>query len=236
MIFGRNRKVRHEQVSLPEELLEERDHEVAALPEAAETGPHDVATRPDPAGMIDLGSLRLRAVQGMKLRLDVEDATKRIVAATVSLGRSALQVQAFSAPRRAGLWDEVREELRDSLDTTPNATVQEQAGRFGTEILTRVPAALPDGSPGWNVARFVGVDGPRWFVRGVFHGEAAFQPEAAAQLVRAIAEDSRLPQLRIERIDGHGIDTEPVAAITAALAEAGCYRSPRSLRLRAGDR
>ena len=61
-------------------------------------------------------------------------------------------------------------------------------------------------------------------------------PEAAAQLVRAIAEDSRLPQLRIERIDGHGIDTEPVAAITAALAEAGCYRSPRSLRLRAGDR
>lgn len=188
MIFGRNRKVRHEQVSLPEELLEERDHEVAALPEAAETGPHDVATRPDPASAIDLGSLRVRAVQGMKLRLDVEDSTKRIVAATITLGRSALQVQAFSAPRRAGLWDEVREELRDSLDTTPNATVQEQAGRFGTEILTRVPAALPDGSPGWNVARFVGVDGPRWFVRGVFHGEAAFQPEAAAQLEQVFSD------------------------------------------------
>ena len=178
MIFGRNRKVRHEQVSLPEELLEERDHEVAALPEAAETGPHDVATRPDPAGAIDLGSLRVRAVQGMKLRLDVEDSTKRIVAVTITLGRSALQVQAFSAPRRAGLWDEVREELRDSLDTTPNATVQEQAGRFGTEILTRVPAALPDGSPGWNVARFVGVDGPRWFVRAVFTGTAAVADEA----------------------------------------------------------
>ena len=67
-------------------------------------------------------------------------------------------------------------------------------------------------------------------------GRLMAPPEAAAQLVRAIAEDSRLPQLRIERIDGHGIDTEPVAAITAALAEAGCYRSPRSLRLRAGDR
>ncbi len=61
-------------------------------------------------------------------------------------------------------------------------------------------------------------------------------PEVAAQLVRAVAEDARLPQLRIERIDGHGIDTDPVAAITEALAEAGCYRSPRSLRLRAGDR
>ena len=188
MIFGRNRKVRHEQVSLPEELLEERDHEVAAVPEAAETGPHDVATRPDPSGTIDLGSLRVRAVPGMKLRLDVEDATKRIVAATVNLGRSALQVQAFSAPRRTGLWDDLREELRDSLATTPNATVQEQRGRFGAEILTRVPAALADGSPGWNVARFVGVDGPRWFVRGVFHGEAAFQPEAAEQLEQVFSD------------------------------------------------
>ena len=111
MIFGRNRTVRHEQVSLPAELLEERDLEIAAAPATADVGPHDVATRPDPAGMIDLGSLRLRAVQGMKLRLDVEDATKRIVAATVSLGRSALQVQAFSAPRRTGLWDDLRAEL-----------------------------------------------------------------------------------------------------------------------------
>ena len=58
----------------------------------------------------------------------------------------------------------------------------------------------------------------------------------AAQLVRAIAEDSRLPQLRIERINGHGIDASPVAAVTAALEAAGCYRSPRSLRLRAGER
>ena len=32
MIFGRNRTVRHEQVSLPAELLEERDLEIAAEP------------------------------------------------------------------------------------------------------------------------------------------------------------------------------------------------------------
>ena len=39
----------------------------------------------------------------------------------------------------------------------------------------------------------------------------------AEQLVRAIAEDSRLPQLRIERINGHPIDSDPVAAIGEAL-------------------
>ena len=61
-------------------------------------------------------------------------------------------------------------------------------------------------------------------------------PALAEQLVRAIAEDARLPRLRIERINGHGIDTAPVAAIGEALVAAGCYRSPRSIRLRAGDR
>src|SRR5690606_33552562 len=59
---------------------------------------------------------------------------------------------------------------------------------------------------------------------------------AAEQLVRAIAEDSRLPQLRIERINGHGIDSPAVSAVGAALGAAGCYRSPKSIRLRAGGR
>ncbi|MDN5820848.1 MAG: DEAD/DEAH box helicase, partial [Brachybacterium sp.] len=61
-------------------------------------------------------------------------------------------------------------------------------------------------------------------------------PALAAQLVRTLAEDSRLPQLRIERINGHRIDSAPVAAVGEALVAAGCYRSPRSIRLRAGDR
>ncbi|MGO2046241.1 MAG: Lhr family helicase, partial [Brachybacterium tyrofermentans] len=58
----------------------------------------------------------------------------------------------------------------------------------------------------------------------------------AEQLVRAIVEDSRLPQLRIERINGHPITSAPVAAIGKALVAAGCYRSPKSIRLRAGGR
>ena len=191
MIFGRNRQVRHEQVTLPEQLLDERDLAVRAASEpAAEEGrgPHDVAARPSPEGYIDLGSLRVRAVPGMKLRLDLEDSTGRIVAVTVSLGGSALQLQAFSAPRGAQLWDGLRAELFENLTTTPDATVQEQRGAFGPELLTRVPAALPDGSPGWNVARFVGVDGPRWFVRGVFHGEAAFRPDVAGPLEEVFSE------------------------------------------------
>ena len=58
----------------------------------------------------------------------------------------------------------------------------------------------------------------------------------AEQLVRAIAEDSRLPQLQIERINGHSVFDEAVRGIGDALLEAGCYRSPRSIRLRSGRR
>ena len=193
MIFGRNRTVRHEQVVLPEQLKDERDRQVEAEAQAAAAtgegarGPHDVAARPGTSGYVDLGGLRVPAVRGMKLRLDLEDATQRIVAVTVTMGRSALQIQAFSAPRAAGLWDELRAELLETLSATPGAQVQEQRGAFGAELLTRVPASLPDGSPGWNVARFVGADGPRWFVRGVFHGEAAYQPDAAADLERVLS-------------------------------------------------
>lgn len=192
MIFGRNRTARHEQVTLPEHLLDERDLAVAAAAgdaaREAERGPHDVTARPSATGYIDLGALRVRAVQGMKLRLDLEDATRRIVAVTVTVGGSALQIQAFSAPRAAGLWDDLRAELVDALGSSPGAHVQEQAGAFGPELLTRIPAEMPDGSPGWNVARFVGVDGPRWFVRGVFHGEAAFRPDAAGPLEQVFSD------------------------------------------------
>jgi hypothetical protein len=48
--------------------------------------------------------------------------------------------------------------------------------------VAKLPAGAPDGSQGYRAARFVGVDGPRWFLRGVFGGEAALDREAAAGL------------------------------------------------------
>ncbi|MCT2007425.1 DUF3710 domain-containing protein [Micrococcus lylae] len=190
MIFGRNRNVRHEQVTLPEELMEDRDRIAAGLMPAGDdtTGPFDVADRPDAKGYIDLGSLRIKARQGMKLRLDLEDKTQRVIAVTVTAGTSAVQLQAFAAPRRTGLWDDLRAEILDALGTTPGAVADERQGRFGTEVMSRVPASMPDGSPGWNVARFIGVDGPRWFVRGVIQGEAALHPEDAEEIEGVFAD------------------------------------------------
>lgn len=61
-------------------------------------------------------------------------------------------------------------------------------------------------------------------------------PEVAAQVVRAIAEDAVLASLAIERVSGRPISAEQSIPVVEALVAAGCYRSPRSVRLRAGGR
>ena len=181
MIFGRNRNVKTETVVLPEELQDPRD-QAGADPVAEATGPYDIAERPEAEGYLDLGSLRVPMVKDLKVRLDLEDSTKRIIGVTLQLGQSSVQAQAFAAPRSGGLWEEIRSEILESVAATEGAQVGEQEGPFGTEVAARIPAAMPDGSAGWRVARFVGVDGPRWFLRGVVGGEAAFKEEAAGAL------------------------------------------------------
>jgi hypothetical protein len=179
MIFGRNRNVKIETVTLPEELQEERDREPG---ESSPSGPFDVSERPGLDGYLDLGSLRVPVVKDLKVRLDVEESTQRIIGATLTLGQSSLQAQAFAAPRSGGIWDEIRAEILQSVAATESAQVGERQGPFGTEVLARIPARMPDGSPGWRVARFLGVDGPRWFLRGVVGGEAAFKEESAGPI------------------------------------------------------
>ena len=54
---------------------------------------------------------------------------------------------------------------------------QESDGEYGVELRARVrtPEGLTD-------LRFVGIDGPRWMVRGVYQGPVASDPDAAGPL------------------------------------------------------
>jgi len=143
-------------------------------------GPWDPSELDAPEeGRVDLGAVLVPAVPEMELRVEVAD--ERIVAATVILGQSALQVQPFAAPRTTGIWSEVRQEIAAGI-TQQGGTVDEAEGAFGAELRARVPVRTPEGQPAVQVARFVGVDGPRWFLRGVLTGEAAVEPAAAAGL------------------------------------------------------
>ncbi len=144
-------------------------------------GPWDVSEQPETEGYVDLGGLRIRGREGMELRLEVEEATGAVNAATVQLGESAVQLQAFAAPRSEGIWEEIREEIAAGI-TQQGGTADEVAGVFGRELLARIPARTPDGRTGHQPARFAGIDGPRWFLRAVFHGRAVHDAEAAVEL------------------------------------------------------
>ena len=150
--------------------------------EAARTsGPYDESEVDDGVTRVDLGALHVPPRAGMELRLEVEDATKRVVAATIGLGGSTVQLQAFAAPRTEGIWDEIRTEIAAQV-TKQGGSADEVPGSFGHELLARLPARTADGRTAHRPVRFVGVDGRRWFVRAVFSGPAAADEEAAREL------------------------------------------------------
>jgi hypothetical protein len=148
----------------------------------AARGPFDREDVETLNGRLDLGSLWITGVPGMELRIEVEQETGRLVGATAVLGESALQLHAFAAPRRAGVWDGVRDELAQSI-ATGGGTAEEAEGPWGTELRTRTPSTGPDGRTVFAPARFIGVDGPRWFLRAVLSGRAAIEDAAAEPLL-----------------------------------------------------
>ena len=133
-----------------------------------ENGPWDVSEVDDPAagGRVDLGGMWLPGRPGLEVRIEADQATSQVVAVTLVLGDSALQVQPFAAPRTEAIWHEVRDEIRAGI-TKQGGTSDEVEGPFGTELRTKVPVRAQDGSTGVQPARFLGIDGPRWFLRGM---------------------------------------------------------------------
>jgi hypothetical protein len=149
-----------------------------------ENGPWDISEVVNPAagGRVDLGGMWLPGRPGLEVRIEADQATSQVVAVTLVLGDGALQVQPFAAPRTESIWDEIRAEIRAGI-TKQGGTADEVEGPLGTELRTRVPVRAQDGSSGVQPARFVGVDGPRWFLRGVLTGRAAVEEGTDAELV-----------------------------------------------------
>lgn len=159
----------------PEESDEdgdEREAEAEEIPrgEHLEDGPFDEAEAPD-EDRIDLGGLQVPTIDGLELRMEVDQRSGAVTGANLVLGGSSLQVQAFAAPKSRGLWEDVRGSLRDSV-VTQGGTAETRSGAFGTELITRLPVKRADGRTGYRPARFLGIDGRRWFLRAILTGKA----------------------------------------------------------------
>lgn len=162
-------------------MTEDIESTLKSAPEdRAVSGPFDEMEVNPVRPYIDLGGIKVLPREGLNLRLEVEEHTKRIVAVGLDYVNSSLQVQPFAAPRSRGLWAETSVQLRDQI-RAQGGRVEEREGSLGKELLAEVPATAAEDS-GMRVARFVGVDGPRWFLRGVITGEAASDPVAAEQV------------------------------------------------------
>lgn len=149
------------------------------------TGPKDIA-EVDPASLadrMDLGSMLVPSIPGLQVQVQADQKSGTITQVTFALPGGAVQVQPYAAPRSGGLWEDVRGQLMTSINAS-GGLVEERQGEFGTEIHAQVKAENGALQP----ARFVGVEGPRWFVRGVFIGAAARDPEAAKPLEEAFRE------------------------------------------------
>ena len=148
-------------------------------------GPWDLADAPDDeVQRIDLGGLRVPVPPETEVRVDV-DPQGAVVAATLVRGDASVQVNAFAAPRTEGIWGEVLDEIAGALEGG-GGRAERLDGPYGPELRADVPTQVPGQGVVLSPARFVGVDGPRWFLRALYTGTAATDPEAAAPLEAAV--------------------------------------------------
>jgi len=130
---------------------------------------------------VDLGGVKIVPRADLQLRLEVEEGSKRVVAVGLDYAGSSLQVSPFAAPRGSGLWHEIRAQIIEQIHKQGGQT-RVNDGPFGPEVLAQIPVTAGPQAGQISLARFVGVDGPRWFLRGRISGEGAVNPEAAAQI------------------------------------------------------
>ena len=134
-------------------------------------GPWDVDDEdvPDYDEYLDLGAYYLPFMKQIELRIKANRSTGAVLGATITYKNSSLEVEAYAAPKTLGLWEDLREDFLES-----NAKAKAVDGVFGTEI--SLPVSVKGGKA--VTTRIVGVDGPRWMLRGIFSGTAATDPHA----------------------------------------------------------
>ncbi len=139
-------------------------------PLRAEGGPWDAGEPHPDTDRVDLGSLLVPRGQDYEIQLVMAEQQGAWV--MVRHGESEMLVQAFAAARRGALWDDIRAEIAADV-AGAGGNSEESPGSFGMELAAEVPAEPSQPESGMRLVRFVGIDGPRWFVRAMFGGPAA---------------------------------------------------------------
>lgn len=139
--------------------------EKVAPADREQNGPFDVEEIGVLTPYLDFGSIRLAPRQGMQIRADMDEATKKVVALTIEIDGHRLQLQAFAATKSEGLWTQTLKALEQGI-TSQGGNVSISEGALGPELRGSVLAKSGENQVS-RPTRFLGVDGPRWFLRAV---------------------------------------------------------------------
>ena len=152
------------------------------------SGPFDVSqVENDGIERVDLGSLLVPAMENRELRLQVDEQTNAVRAVILAGPDGALEFQAFAAPRNGDLWSTVRPQIVEDI-TRRGGTAEEREGRWGTELVCRMPVTRPDGTAAAQPSRIIGVNGERWLLRASFLGRPAMEPEESGEWEDTLAQ------------------------------------------------
>jgi hypothetical protein len=183
---GSDRPVRHD-LSDPETWTRMRDSQVIRAAHERSAGPWDGSGGYPEGERIDFGSLLVPVRDGCDVQVLVSE--EEGISIAVVCAESALQLQPFAAPRSSGLWHEVLPEIAEEVAKAGGSST-EQDGPFGPELLATVSPQQPAGEPEVppQPIRFLGADGPRWFLRGLISGPAAVDASLAEPLEDVFAD------------------------------------------------
>ena len=179
-------------------------------------GPRDSSELEINETFIDFGSILVpKSIADMTVRVEVEETTGRLVAVSLEVENSILQLSAFSAPKTAPIWPEVADQLFESL-AAQGARAQQVEGPFGASILATMPATTE--APERQL-KFFGADGPRWFLRGILSGRALEDETTSVVL------DNVFRQIVVNR----GLEALPPRELLPLVMPAGNVAPPRSV-------
>lgn len=156
--------------------------------------------------VLDLGSVLVPVPDGGQVQVELAGSGS-VNGVFVTIGGGRVTMAAFAAPKSPGQWRSVIGELAESV-RGDGAKASVRQGPWGREL----HAASGNGD-----VRFIGVDGPRWMLRGVAIGQTG-----------AVGDESDLTLIAREMISGtvvrRGDDPMPVRSplnvtLPTALAE-----------------
>ena len=130
---------------------------------------------------LDLGCLLVPLLDDLEVQVDVDSTSHEIVSISLVLPHSIAAIQVFAAATNEEVWPQVRDGITRGL-AEQHIETKVVLGRFGTEVHCVMPTQDEHGVTTAQAVRFVGIDGPRWFLRATIGGDAALFPKASTAM------------------------------------------------------